>query len=67
MIRFVRAILLVILVRVTVGVITALASYTALSSALPHRIAPPSLQETIAAIRTGLVEVDRVLRGGGRP
>lgn len=67
MIRFARAILLAVLVRVTLGVVTALASYTALSSALPHRIAPPSLQETIAAIRTALVEVERALRGAGRP
>src|SRR5215207_1399780 len=67
MIGFVRAILLAILVRIIVGSVAALASYTALSSALPHRAAPPSLRDTIAAVRAGLSEIDRVWPGLAHP
>ena len=67
MIGFVRAILLAILVRIIVGTVAALASYTALSSALPHRAAPPSLRDTIAAVRAGLSEIDRVWPGLAHP
>ena len=67
MISLVRAILLAVFVRIIVGMVGAIATYSALSSALPPRAAPPPLQDTVAAVRTGLIEIDRVWRTVARP